>query len=104
MPSPFEQLEHVYILILNMPVSQHQVPSSDPVCLIQYFTVLLTLLLPHDSMSFRISHQEMIKGIRIGGVGSTLQFYDTLEVPIIENTADEEDLTFGMSQVRSRHH
>ncbi len=61
--------------------------------------VLLTMLLPHDAMSFRISHQEMIKGVRIGGVGSTLRFYDTLEVPIIENTADEEDLTYGMSDV-----
>lgn len=40
----------------------------------------------------------MIKGVRIGGVGSALRFFDTLEVPIIENTPDEEDLTFGMSQ------
>lgn len=61
---------------------------------------MLTLLLPHDARSFRISHQEMIKGVRIGGVDSTLRFYDTLEVPIIENTADEEDLTSGMAQVR----
>jgi len=41
----------------------------------------------------------MIKGVRKGGVGSALRFYDTLEVPIIENTADEEDLTFGMAAV-----
>ena len=37
--------------------------------------------------------------MRIGGVGPTLRFYDTLEVPVIENTADEEDLTFGMAAV-----
>ena len=61
--------------------------------------VLLTLLLPRDALSFRISHQEMIKGIRIGGVGSALRFYDTLEIPVIENTADEEDLTDGMAAV-----
>ncbi|KAK4687253.1 hypothetical protein P7C73_g2867, partial [Tremellales sp. Uapishka_1] len=61
--------------------------------------VLLTLLLPRMAKSFKISHQEMIKGIRIGGTGKTLAFYDTLEVPIIENTADEEDLTDGMAAV-----
>ncbi|ORY29500.1 cytoplasm protein [Naematelia encephala] len=60
--------------------------------------VMLTLLLPRDARSFRISHQEMIKGVRRGGTGRTLAFYDTLEVPIIENTADEEDLTSGMAQ------
>ena len=62
--------------------------------------VMLTLLLPRDAPSFRISHQEMIKGVRLGGMGKTLRFFDTLEVPIIENTADEEDLTYGMAQVR----
>lgn len=62
--------------------------------------VMLTLLLPRDAQSFRISHQEMIKGVRKGGSGTTLRFFDTLEVPIIENTADEEDLTSGMAEVR----
>jgi hypothetical protein len=61
-------------------------------------TVMTTLLHP-DSPTFRISHQEMIKGIRIGGTGKTLSFFDTLEIPIIENTADEEDLTDGMAEV-----
>jgi methylthioribulose-1-phosphate dehydratase len=61
---------------------------------------MLTLLLPRDAQSFKISHQEMIKGVRKGGSGSTLRFFDTLEVPIIENTADEEDLTSGMAEVR----
>jgi methylthioribulose-1-phosphate dehydratase len=58
---------------------------------------MTTLLHPGDS--FRISHQEMIKGIRIGGTGKTLSFFDTLEIPIIGNTADEEDLTDGMAAV-----
>lgn len=65
-------------------------------------TVMLTLLLPRDAKSFRISHQEMIKGIRLGGHGKTLRFFDTLEVPIIENTADEEDLTSGMAEAMDK--
>lgn len=65
--------------------------------------VLLTLLLPRDAEVFRISHQEMIKGVRLGGNGSTLKFYETLEVPIIENTADEEDLTDGMAAAMEKY-
>ncbi|KAJ1679341.1 Methylthioribulose-1-phosphate dehydratase [Spiromyces aspiralis] len=58
--------------------------------------VLATLLWP--GKEFRISHQEMIKGIRIGSSKENLQFHDTLVVPIIENTAREEDLTRRMAQ------
>ena len=65
--------------------------------------VLLTLLLPRNAEVFQISHQEMIKGVRIGGNGPTLKFYDTLEVPIIENTADEEDLTDGMAAAMEKY-
>ena len=70
-------------------------PYSSP--LIQ--SVMLTMMLPRDAQAFRISHQEMIKGVRKGGVGSALRFYDTLEIPVIDNTADEEDLTSGMALV-----
>jgi hypothetical protein len=42
---------------------------------------------------------QMIKGIRLGGVGKTLTFLDTLTIPIIENTPDEEDLTDSMAEV-----
>lgn len=69
-------------------------------------TVMLTLLHPADAQgnaTFRISHQEMIKGIRIGGTGKTLSYLDTLEIPIIENTPDEEDLTEGMSRAMERY-
>lgn len=45
----------------------------------------------------------MIKGVRIGGSGKTLRFFDTLEVPIIENTADEEDLTDGMREAMEKY-
>lgn len=65
-------------------------------------SVLLTMLLPHNAPTFRISHQEMIKGVRIGGSGKTLSFFNTLEVPIIDNTADEEDLTGGMAEAMQR--
>ncbi len=62
--------------------------------------VMTTLL--HPGEVFQISHQEMIKGIRIGGTGKTLSFFDTLTIPIIENTADEEDLTDGMAAAMER--
>ena len=40
--------------------------------------------------------QEMIKGVRIGGTGPALSYLDTLVVPIIENTPNEEDLKDSM--------
>jgi methylthioribulose-1-phosphate dehydratase len=39
----------------------------------------------------------MIKGVRRGGIAHTLSFLDTLEVPIIENTPNEEDLKDSMA-------
>lgn len=48
---------------------------------------------------FRISHQEMIKGVRKGGMSDALTYLDTLVVPIIENTPNEEDLMEGMAEV-----
>ncbi|KAJ1796128.1 Methylthioribulose-1-phosphate dehydratase [Coemansia sp. RSA 2599] len=56
--------------------------------------VLVTMLYGDE---FRISHQEMIKGIRRGATGTSLRFHDTLVVPIVENTAQEEDLTQRMA-------
>jgi methylthioribulose-1-phosphate dehydratase len=66
---------------------------------------MLTLLHPADASglaTFRISHQEMIKGIRRGGTGSTLSYDSTLEIPIIENTCNEEDLTDGMARAMEK--
>jgi len=53
--------------------------------------VMVTLV--YDNV-FRITHQEMIKGIKKGhGPNATnLNYYDELVVPIIENTAQEKDL------------
>jgi len=48
--------------------------------------------------TFTISHQEMIKGVRQGGVGAAMSYLDTLEVPIIENTPHEEDLRDSMAE------
>lgn len=53
-------------------------------------SVLASLI--SDGQEFRISHMEMIKGIR--GFG----YHDTLVVPIIKNTAYEGDLTSSLEQ------
>ena len=41
---------------------------------------------------------QMIKGVRISGTGRALSYLDTLELPIIENTPDEEDLKDSMAE------
>jgi hypothetical protein len=43
----------------------------------------------------------MIKGVRIGGTGRALSYLDTLVIPIIDNTPDEEDLKDSMAEVRN---
>lgn len=45
----------------------------------------------------------MIKGVRIGGIGRALSYLDTLEVPIIENTPNEEDLKDSMAEAMVKH-
>jgi ribulose-5-phosphate 4-epimerase/fuculose-1-phosphate aldolase len=92
-------LEPVSTLTLNMLARSSLHPNETRLISV----VMLTLLLPRDTKSFRISHQEMIKGVRLGGHGKTLRFFDTLEVPIIENTADEEDLTSGMAEAMEKY-
>ncbi|TPX66926.1 methylthioribulose 1-phosphate dehydratase [Chytriomyces confervae] len=52
---------------------------------------------------FRITHQEMIKGIRVGSTKASYKYYDTLVVPIIENTAEEEDLKDRMEEAMKKH-
>ncbi|KAG0233516.1 methylthioribulose-1-phosphate dehydratase [Mortierella sp. GBAus27b] len=58
--------------------------------------VMVTLLYP--GKEFVITHQEMIKGIRKGMTKENLRYYDRLVVPIVENTAEEEDLTDRMAK------
>ncbi|KAI9570688.1 Methylthioribulose-1-phosphate dehydratase [Boletus coccyginus] len=63
--------------------------------------VMATLLWEGDL--FEISHQEMIKGVRIGGNGSAMSYLDTLRVPIIANTPFEEDLTDSMAAAMEKY-
>ncbi|TPX49807.1 methylthioribulose 1-phosphate dehydratase [Synchytrium endobioticum] len=46
---------------------------------------------------FRITHQEMIKGIRKTRDRRNHWFWETVEVPVVENTAEEEDLKDRMA-------
>lgn len=52
---------------------------------------------------FRISRQEMIKGIRDAATGKALRFDDTLVVPIIENTCYEANLKDSMADAIRRY-
>ncbi|KAF9465273.1 Methylthioribulose-1-phosphate dehydratase [Collybia nuda] len=58
--------------------------------------VMATLLWP--GAVFTISHQQMIKGVRVSGTGRSLSYLDTLVLPIIENTPNEEDLKDSMAE------
>lgn len=66
------------------------------------WAVLVTLLvekLHGPDACFEISHIEQIKGIPRGkGKPGMLGFFDTLRVPIIENTPFEEDLTGSLEK------
>lgn len=57
--------------------------------------VMVTL--NQEDTEFRITHQEMIKGIKVGSSKVSLRYFDDLVVPIIENTAEEEDLQERMA-------
>ncbi|CAG8533417.1 13744_t:CDS:2, partial [Racocetra persica] len=46
---------------------------------------------------------EMIKGIRRGSGKENFRYYDTLVVPIVDNTPEEEDLTDRMAQAMEQH-
>jgi methylthioribulose-1-phosphate dehydratase len=45
----------------------------------------------------------MIKGVRVGGTGRALSYLDTLSLPIIENTPNEEDLKDSMAEAMFEH-
>lgn len=69
--------------------------------------VLITLLvekLHGKDACFEISNIEQIKGIPKGrGKAGRLGFHDTLSVPIIENTAFEEDLTEALEAAMEKY-
>ncbi|XP_021567173.1 methylthioribulose-1-phosphate dehydratase [Carlito syrichta] len=58
--------------------------------------VLATLLFP--GREFKITHQEMIKGIRKCTSGGHYRYDDMLVVPIVENTPEERDLKARMAR------
>ena len=65
------------------------------------WAVLVTLLVERTSgidACFEISNIEQIKGIPAGRGKGMLGYYDTLRIPIIENTAFEEDLTASLEK------
>eukprot|EP00755_Sulcionema_specki_P012531 Sspe_Gene.51660::Locus_28662_Transcript_3_4_Confidence_0.400_Length_759::g.51660::m.51660/K08964/mtnB; methylthioribulose-1-phosphate dehydratase len=57
--------------------------------------VLATMLFGKE---FRCTHLEMMKGIRVGSTKNSLNYYDDLVVPIIENTAREAELQERMAK------
>ncbi|XP_012264239.1 probable methylthioribulose-1-phosphate dehydratase [Athalia rosae] len=61
------------------------------------FAVMVTLLWP--GKEFRVTHLEMIKGIRNQKLGRAYRYDEELVVPIIENTPFEEDLKERMAEI-----
>lgn len=72
------------------------------------WAVLVTLLLEKTATPdvFEIECIEQIKGIprsgRSGSAAGNLGYFDRLRVPVIENTAREEDLTEGLEEAMGR--
>jgi methylthioribulose-1-phosphate dehydratase len=58
--------------------------------------VMVTLLCKDE---FKITHQEMIKGIKKGATGENMMYNEMLVIPIVENTLFEEELTSHMAKV-----
>ncbi|KAH0544206.1 Methylthioribulose-1-phosphate dehydratase [Glutinoglossum americanum] len=71
------------------------------------WAVLVTLLVEQEKGldgCFEISNIEQIKGIPKGkGKVGNLGYFDTLRVPIIENTAHEEDLTESLEAAMEKY-
>eukprot|EP00128_Syssomonas_multiformis_P013869 Colp12_sorted_trinity150504_noHs@14679 len=62
--------------------------------------LLVTLMYDKE---FRISHQEMIKGMMRSTSGTYHKYYEELVIPIIENTAEERDLQQSMAQAMEQY-
>ncbi|XP_011314964.1 methylthioribulose-1-phosphate dehydratase [Fopius arisanus] len=65
------------------------------------FAVMATLLWP--GKEFRVTHLEMIKGIRNQKLGRAYRYDEELVVPIIENTPFEQDLKDRMAEVMEQY-
>jgi len=62
--------------------------------------VMITLLYTNE---FRITHQEMIKGIKKDSTKENLKYNDELVVPIIDNTPEEKDLKESMAEAMKKY-
>lgn len=60
--------------------------------------VLVTLMAGEEATHVELTHLEMIKGIRRGESGENFRYFDNLVIPIIENTAQEQDLKDRMAK------
>jgi methylthioribulose-1-phosphate dehydratase len=49
-------------------------------------------------ISVFVSLKSTLKGMRVTGMAKAMSYLDTLEIPIIKNTPDEEDLRETMEQ------
>jgi methylthioribulose-1-phosphate dehydratase len=70
------------------------------------WAVLVTLLVEKmygKNGCFEISNIEQIKGIPKGKGKGMLGSFDTLKIPIIENTAFEEDLTGSLEEAMAKY-
>ncbi|TKA57915.1 Methylthioribulose-1-phosphate dehydratase [Cryomyces minteri] len=71
------------------------------------WAVLVTLLVERDfgtKACFEVERIEQIKGIPKGkGKAGNLGYHDRLRIPIIENTAHEEDLTESLEKAMEAH-
>ena len=71
------------------------------------WAVLVTLLVERDfgkDACFEIEEIEQIKGIPKGrGKAGNLGYYDRLRIPIIENTAHEEDLRESLEEAMEKY-
>lgn len=66
--------------------------------------VLTTLIMEKKNKSvWRITHQEMIKGIRMGSERKSYRFFDIIEIPIIKNTPEEKDLQASMREAMEKY-
>ena len=63
---------------------------------------VLATLITHGN-EFRITHQEMIKGIKKGSTNESHRYDETLVVPIIENTPFEADLSEQMIEAINKY-
>jgi methylthioribulose-1-phosphate dehydratase len=64
---------------------------------------LLVTLLREDYDYVEMTHLEMIKGIRRGETSDSFRYFDRIIIPIVENTAEEENLKDRMAEAMKKY-